>query len=539
MRRRNGERGAVLVLVAVFMIVAVVMVAAVVDLGGQRAERKEVTLSTDAAALAAAALADTEDIDLVSVALGTLVDCGSVGISMHAVNPEGFSNVQQAVDDYLTRNGDSNPVDCKVARTSFREGYVIVAADEIVDYAIGPALGIDSGEVNGVSVAAIEANPGGGLRPVGICGAMVSMAGVSGYPEVSLNALATTGSGGFELDASGNVVSTSAPTTPTTFTARFPIEHVKGGSCNATTGPSGSGNFGKLDFGGATSTSCTEIGHFCKDYADGYYGTVSNPTKGDTGNNWSNSQTESSTENLEDHVGQFWAPVYSVATGTGNNANFVLTHFAQMEMVNHCFSGSCKFDGTTWFDFRVSKMIPYLPAGPPSTDDADERPPRLCAVVNDAAKIAAGCPQLVSTVTTLPPASSTTSSSTTSSSTSSTTSTAPTTTTTAPQCAATAVSPASGHALKNGSAQQLDWTVTVANEADCTNVSAYLDRRNGSGDLTLTVVGLSGNQLTVRLPATTVGANNQVYDLVVSVGSPARQIVGAQGQPSSTLTMTN
>lgn len=253
------------------------------------------------------------------------------------------------------------------------------------------------------------------------------MAGVSGYPVVSLAALATTSSDGYRLDANGRVVSSADPGTPTAFTARFPIEHVKGGSCGATTGPSGSGNFGKLDFGGDTSTSCTEIGHFCKDYADGYYGTVSNPTKGDTGNNWSNSQTEASTENLEDNVGQFWAPVFAVATGSGNNADFTITHFVQLEMVNHCFTGGCKFDGTTWFDFRVSKMIPFSPAGPPPTDDAAEKPPRLCAVENDAAKIAASCPQLVSTATTLPPASSTTT--TTATTTTTTTTAAPTTTT--------------------------------------------------------------------------------------------------------------
>jgi len=534
-RRARGDRGAVLIIVAVFAIVAVIMLAAVVDLGGQREQRKELTLSTDAAALAAAGLADTEDADLLAVAAGTPVACGQVGIAA-VPNPDGFTDVQDAVDAYLTENGTPQPsLVCQVVRTAFKEGYVVVGAKDTVQYAFGKAVGVSSGDVNGASVAAIEANPGGGLRPVAICGTIESMAGVAGYPEVSLNALWATKSGGYDLDGSGYVV-VDGSTTRTTFTARFPIEMVKGTACSGFSG-GGSGNFGKLDFGGGTSTSCSEIGFFCKDYKDGYYGSVSNPVKGDTGNNWSNTQNESSTENLEDNVGQFWAPVFSTAVGSGGGADFTITHFVQLEMVNHCFSGSCKFDGTTWFDFRVSRMIPYAASGPPKTDDAKLKRPTLCAVDNDAIKIAAGCPKVVLTGTTLPPASSTTSTSSTSS-TSSSTSSSTTSTTTLP-CGATAVSPAAGYTLKNGTAQQLDWTITLSNPSSCTSPSAYLDRVNGSGDLALTVVSLSGNQLVVRLPSTTTGANNQTYNLVVSAGTPALQIVGGSGQPSSSLTMTN
>ena len=423
--RGEGERGATLIIFAVFLVVAVVMLAAVIDLGGQRQERKELTLSTDAAALAGASVANTEDSDLLTAGNGVLVDCVQVGISSTSPNPDSFANVQAAVDDYLLRNGESSRVDCKVARTSFKEGYVLVSADEIVDYAFAPAIGLDSGSVSGVSVAAIEVNNGGGLRPVGICGATETLAGVSGYPEFTLGGLTTGGgSGGYKLDGDGYVIPSTGTPTRTEITGRFAIEKVKGGACTGFTG-GGSGNFGKLDFGGGTSTSCTEIGFFCKDYADGYYGTLTNPTKGDTGNNWSNTSTQNSTVNLETNVGQFWAPVYSTATGPGGNADFTLTFFAQMEMVNHCFTGGCKFDGTTWFDLRVSRLVPYTPAGPPLTDDSNLQRPAICSVTGDAASIAAGCPQLVgATTSTLPPASST----------STTTTTTSTTTTTIPAC---------------------------------------------------------------------------------------------------------
>lgn len=406
---RRDERGSVLLIVVTFTLVAVVMTAAVVDLGGQREQRKELTLSTDSAALAAAGLAHTEDTSLTGETPGTLVDCDEVDIAPEAPQFERdkYAHVQEVVDYFLEENGESQPVECKVVRTGFKTGYVVVSADEIVDYKFAPAFGQSAGGVSGASVAAIEVDAGGGLRPVGICGAMEGMDGVDGYPEIALSDLwdsrdsGVPVDGGYSLDADGYVIDSAGVRNP--FTARYPIEKVKGGSCGGGDA-NGAGNFGKLDFGGGTNTSCTEVGQFCKDYADGYYGSVPNPTNGSTGQ-FSNTN-EDSTTNIEDNVGQFWAPVYTGVDATGENVNFDLAYFAQMEMVNHCFLGNCKFDGTTWFDFRVSRMLPFVPAGPPVTDDANLQPQRLCAMENDAAAIAAGCPQFVATTSTSAPASS-------------------------------------------------------------------------------------------------------------------------------------
>ncbi len=80
-----------------------------------------------------------------------------------------------------------------------------------------------------------------------------------------------------------------------------------------------------------------------------------------------------------------------------------MAYFVQLEMVNHCFSGGCKFDGATWFDFRVSRMLPYVASGPPVTDEATPEASRLCAVTDDATKIAAGCPQAVAVTSTTAP----------------------------------------------------------------------------------------------------------------------------------------
>ena len=510
-QRRRDDRGATLIVVSVFVIVAVIMLAAVIDLGNQRQERKEVTLSTDAAALAAASLADTEDSDLVSVPPETLVDCDLVGVSSLAANPEGFTNVRQAVDDYLARNGGSDFVDCKVARTSFREGYVVVSADEIVDYAFAPAIGVDSGDVAGASVAAIEVNSGGGLRPVGICALTETMAGVAGYPEITLDDLYNSSSGGYELDGDGYVVSVG-DTARTTVTARFAINQVKGGECAGASG-GGSGNFGKLDFGGDNRTDCGTQGYFCHDFREGYFGTLTNPTKGDTGNNWSNAANEASALNLETNVGQFWAPVFIGLSGPGNNADFSLLYFVQMEMVNHCFTGGCRFSGTTWFDFRISRMVPFTTAGPPLTDDANNKQPRLCAVDNTAAAIAAGCPRATgATTSTTAPASSTTT----------TTSTSTTTTTTAPRCDFTA-SPGTQQVLTASSrgnvttAADVVVTLSIPTPANCGTMSIVATI--GSNNVALTGAGPAAATMTFTLssgtPLPNGSGNNSTFTMRV------------------------
>jgi hypothetical protein len=409
--RRGNDRGAVLVIVAVFAIVAVVMLAAVVDLGGLRQEKKEVTLSTDAAALAAAAVADTEDVDLVSAVLGSGVDCASVSQTTFG-NGDPSESLQTLVDDYLSRNGQSVRLTCLVYRTGFKQGYVVVSANESVRYAFGPAVGQAEGAVRGASVAAIDVDPGGGLRPIGICGSTVSLKVVdrTSFVEFSLSGLASlTGSGGYKTDAAGYIVPTSGGA-PTEIDGRFAIEFVKGGSCKGAGGPAGSGNFGKLAFGGNTSEDCDNTGYFCFDLREGYYDPVSNPTRGDTGNNWSSSKTETSLTQLLSE-GKFWAPIFSTVTKSGNNTSATLTHFVQVELIGYCVGGSatgsggtgtpCEFsetgrepDKTTYFDFRVSRIVPYVVTGPPLTDDAELKPPRLCAVSDSGAEVTKGCPSV-------------------------------------------------------------------------------------------------------------------------------------------------
>ena len=491
LRVRRGERGAVLVIVSVFAIVAIIMLAAVVDLGGQREQRKELTLSTDAAALAAAAVADTEDPQVTAQPNGTLVECDQVQFAPGAPNPDLFFSIQAMVDKYLEINGESDPFDCKVVRTAFKSGYVVVSATEIVDYAFGPALGIEQGGVSGASVAAIDVGPGGGLRPIGICGAMVALNVTvpPNFVELNFNDLWNSTSAGYDV-VDSYVVRTIAPGVRSPARARLPIEKVNGGSCGDGSG-GGSGNFGKLDFGGGTSTNCGTPGHFCKDLADGYFGSVSKQTKGDTGNNWGDqSSTIDSLSNLRSGGGLFWAPVYTNATNTGGNTQFTVAYFAQLRLLGYCVNSSaegsagtaspCTYsptgaaaDSTTYFDVEVSRMVEWVTGGPPVTDDARSRAPRLCAMTDDGGEIAAGCPA-ISTVTT------------TTTTTTSTTTTTTTTTLPPLPCVVTGdlvLTPA--RPVRQGKTDNLDVSLNVAAPvavAPCTEIAIRIVRVDG-GDV--------------------------------------------------------
>lgn len=384
-RRCGGDRGAVLVIVAVFMIVAVIMTAAVVDLGGLRQEKKEVTLSTDAAALAGASLADLEDPQLVAAG-PTPVDCDLVEPDANAPNGDDFLTVQDAVDDYLGRNGGSSGLDCGVVRTGVRRGYVVVSADEIVEFAFGPAIGAASGSVAGVSVAAIQERPGGGgLRPVAVCADTSTLDGTaSDVRDLILEATSTGGvlNGGLGRDLT------------------FAVDKVNDqDGCGIATG-----NFGQLDLnGGSNPGACTNPDGFCWQMANGYSGSVSNPVSGDPGNNFVPSS--GAIDGLIETGVRFYVPVYDAAVGSGSTASFNVTHYLETVFVGYCLLPGCRIkdaegDPLRWFRWKVLRIANFATVGPPSAT-----PPRLCAVDNDAGVITANCEgsDLAGGVTPLPP----------------------------------------------------------------------------------------------------------------------------------------
>lgn len=372
-RRCRGDRGAVLVIVSVFMIVAVIMTAAVVDLGGLRQEKKEVTLSTDAAALAGASLADMEDPELIASG-STPVDCTLVATDSLAPNNDDFATVQSAVDDYLDRNGGSSGLDCQVVRTGARRGYVLVSADEIVEFAFGPAIGTASGSVAGVSVAAIQEHAGGGgLRPLAVCADGSTLGGTATDVRRLIE----------EAEDAPDGVLNSGLGRDLTFAIDKANEEE---GCGVATG-----NFGQLDMnGGSNPNSCNNPDGFCWQMENGYDGPVTNPVRGDTGNNFVPSSD--AIEGLIANGIRFYVPVYNTAAGSGGTAEFNITHYLEASFIDYCLQkNDCGIDNADgdpmrWFRWQVFRIVNFATVGAPSAT-----PPRICAVSNESGVIAANC----------------------------------------------------------------------------------------------------------------------------------------------------
>jgi len=151
-RASRDDRGAVLILVAVFSLVAIIFLAFVIDIGNQRQNRRQLNSGTDSAALALSQewIADpanfTESYDCDSDAIGTrLIDNNDPG------------GVLPTWDCSLT----------EVVR--YRSGVLTVESDEAVDYAFGGATGVDSGGTGSLTSVLIQPVVGGGVRPVALC----------------------------------------------------------------------------------------------------------------------------------------------------------------------------------------------------------------------------------------------------------------------------------------------------------------------------------------------------------------------------------
>lgn len=150
-RQRRDDRGAVLVLVAVFAVVAVVFMAFVVDIGNQRQSRRQIATASD------------------SVALAVARDWANSGLAA------GFDCEDTTVDERLgaynnpVKNAAADPV-CTFDRTNAPlQGSITVTDEEGVDYAFGGVTGVQQGSTGAATTVAIGTVPGGGLRPVGLC----------------------------------------------------------------------------------------------------------------------------------------------------------------------------------------------------------------------------------------------------------------------------------------------------------------------------------------------------------------------------------
>lgn len=154
--RRQGDRGAVLPIVAVFAIVAAVFLAFVVDIGNQRQDRRQLTTATDAAALDVAQSWADNSLDplpsFTSIS-ATSWDCGT------------------AAQDYLDRNrsDDTGSYDCTAEILDGQLGSVSVCSAGTVDYSLGGITGQNAGSIGSTTSVRITSAIGGGLRPFAVC----------------------------------------------------------------------------------------------------------------------------------------------------------------------------------------------------------------------------------------------------------------------------------------------------------------------------------------------------------------------------------
>lgn len=352
---RRDERGATLVIASVFIIVAVIMVAAVVDLGGLRAEKKEVTLSTDAASLAAVAAIDYSDPN----ATGNGTDCADVR-SVDAAYP----TVEDVADRYLTENGQSVLGTCQIffGTAGGNETYLTVEASDNVEFAFGKAIGQEGGSTGGVSSARAGSASIGGIYPIGVCGP--DSPGVDDFVNPALP---------FPQQFAGSE----------TVTLDF-------GNSNC----GGSGNHDQIDFeDGYSAGECkpTSEGAFCTDIKNGGFGGIIPPiiTSNPGGGGWNGQGLPPPLHDLRNRQVHFFVPVVGNCSEvpeperrcSGNGTTYPVKYL--MEVVIDSFVPNGGGAGFTFDVYQVVDYQYYKDNGLPVSTVNQEVGLHICATTAD------------------------------------------------------------------------------------------------------------------------------------------------------------
>lgn len=336
--RRRDDRGAVLVIVAAFALVAILMLAFVVDLGNQRSEGKQATLSTDAAALASASVIDFDG--------AWPTPAGPVGCeTVLSLDDRWGPNVSDVAEHYLSINGDSLVESCTVTfdpAPARRSAYVTITAKDTVEYQFANSVGQSAGTVQGTSSARVAGTPWGNLYPVGICTAGVEI-------------LAPSGSATFDPARSTTVVFDAA--------------------CG------GPGNKRQVQFDlTAPNPACDNIGNWCKDFNNGGFDGAPQIVESDTGKDWQ--KAESTITALRTSKTPIWIPAVKErpdleSSSSGTKFKYEVTHFAEA-----IITGYSKKDGLT---FDIYQIVPYDSDGPPEMVNVPFIPAHLCGTGGGAA----------------------------------------------------------------------------------------------------------------------------------------------------------
>lgn len=266
----TNDRGAATAIFVFFLSAALGLSALVIDVGNGWQERRHLTISTDAAALAAAQ-------DYVKNINGCAVSAGSVVAS---------------------NNSDATMSSCvNTTPAGSTPGRVTVEAEATVEYLFAGALGFSQTTVTSSTTVSYQSAGmvSGGLRPFGLC---------------------------------AGVLSTLTPTVVPGNNEVYRIYYGKDAQPD-TCGDANDipGNWGILDFdGGANSQD--DI----KDWTrNGYDGEVSigDIIQGDPGAFSNALKTELNYLKTVDH---FALPVFDIATGNGANADFRIERFAAVRL---------------------------------------------------------------------------------------------------------------------------------------------------------------------------------------------------------------
>jgi len=352
---RRDERGATLVIFAAFLIVAVILTAAVVDLGALRAEKKEVTLSTDAAALAAVEAIDYTDPN----ATGDGTDCSSV----RSVDPA-YPSVEDVADRYLTENGQSVLGECNIffGTPGANEMYLTVTASDAVDYAFAAATGQEGGSTSGVSSARAGSASIDGVLPIGVC------ASDAGGVDTFVNPAYP-----FPQDFGGSE----------SVTIDF-----ENSNCDA------SGNHDQIDFvAGHPPGECDPAvdGAFCSDIRSyGYDGTVDPVVYGNPGGGgWGPPQLEAPLEDIEARKVHVFVPVIGDCSEVpppdtdceGASSTYPIKYL--MEVVIDDFTATGAGSGITFDVYQVVDYAYYEANGLPTPTVKQQVITHICATTAD------------------------------------------------------------------------------------------------------------------------------------------------------------
>ena len=271
-----SDRGAAAAIVVLFLTAALGLSALVIDVGNAWQERRHLTISTDAAALAAAQ-------DYVRDINGCTVSAGVVVVS---------------------NNSEATMSSCaNTAPAGSTPGRVTVEAQATVEYLFASALGFSDTTVSSSTTASYQSAGSvyGGLRPFGLC-----------------------------ADALNSLMPAVVPGNGVVHRIYYGKDD-QPDSCGGSDVP---GNWGLMDFdGGANSQSDT------KDWVlNGYDGEVfiGDIIEGDTGAFSPALATELNYLMTVDH---FAVPIFDTATDNGANAEFRILSFAAVRLHDYMATG--------------------------------------------------------------------------------------------------------------------------------------------------------------------------------------------------------